>query len=108
MPLCFELLAQQDTNRYWCGEVNLCRFHGLCLVLPQFFLGTQGAKSYNSNVNIAALKCLVDDSWVRLKISCDKVNNVNVCTLRLQRLHSVGDTWGISPRRERYFGRAVL
>src|SRR5699024_4460846 len=32
VPLCFELLAQQDTNRYWCGEVNLCRFHGLCLV----------------------------------------------------------------------------
>src|SRR5690625_5911903 len=42
VPLCFELLAQQDTNRYWCGEVNLCRFHGLCLVLPQFFLVTQG------------------------------------------------------------------
>src|SRR5699024_7443447 len=78
VSLRLEFLAQQDTNGYWCGVVDLCGSHGLFLVLPQFFLVAQGAKSYDGDVYVTALKSLIDDSGVSLKISCIEVDNFDI------------------------------
>ena len=74
MALLLEFLAQQHTDGHRCGEVRLRRSNSSFLVLPEFFLVTQGAKGNDGDIHVTFRKCRINHSRVGGGVKCVEVD----------------------------------
>lgn len=91
-----------------CGEIGLRRGDRLGLVLPEFFLVTEGTEGDDGDIDVATLKRALDDVPVALEVSRVKVQDLDVAAAGLDGGAGLRDARGVGAGSQGDLGRAAL